>query len=213
MARRGRPKSDALAVVAKPPKLSREEIVRLPKSLKELVRVKKMMADPLHDFIARTAGGKETVYWLLKRSTHDGIAVKVVEAWDRLIRAAIPALEVKRVDIDQLLEITELDARDFVSCIVRCAWDVNIGLGQAIFALRYPEMMHASMQRATQVSGTEERRMHFQATGHLPQKAGIQIGIKNVNNAAAEDQSPGHAPSFRQTARAVVRDLPPARDE
>jgi len=193
--------------------VSKDELAKLPKTLQGLVRAKRSLKDPLTHFIRRIAGGMETVYWLLKRSTHDPIAVRIVKELD-FLKAEPKIQEFRKVDVDRILELTELDARDMVSCIVRCGWDINIELGKAIFAMNYPNMMHASMKRATQTSGTEERKMHFQASGHLPVSKGVQIGIKNINTAAAseEDRSPGHVPSFRQTARSVVRELPAAKE-
>ena len=164
--------------------------------------------DPLQEFILRTVGGKDALFALLQRCTHDSDAVRIVEAWSGLVRPS----RARGIDISAVLDRADMDPRTFVSVVVRCAWDLNLDIGRAIFAMRYPKLMEASMEKAIHGDSVEREKMHFVAAGHVPGPRGIQIGI--VNNAhqdVPDEPKPGRLPSFRQTAREVVRDLPPVK--
>lgn len=196
--------------------LTKREFAKLSKSLQSSIKIHKMLADPLADFVQRTCGGQEAVLQLLRRSTHDGEAQHLAEVWEHLrCEAGAGGRGGKQpVDLDRLIDAAGLHARDFIGIISRCGWDIGLEMGKVIFAMRYPQMMQASMERATQVDGTDERRMHFQATGHLPTSKGINIAMMQNNRNGDDDEAPkpGKAPSFKLTARNVVRDLPPAQE-
>ena len=58
--------------------------MRLPKSLRAIVRVKRGLADPVREFVQRTPGGSRVVMALLAQAIHDEEATKIVVAWSRL---------------------------------------------------------------------------------------------------------------------------------
>jgi len=191
--------------------LTKREFAKLSKGLQSSIKIHKMLADPLADFVQRTCGGQEAVLQLLRRSTHDVEAQDLVRVWEAMRSQNGPGKQ--PVDLDRLIDAAGLHARDFIGIISRCGWDIGLEMGKVIFAMRYPQMMQASMERATQVDGTDERRMHFQATGHLPTSKGINIAMMQNNRNGDDDApTPGKAPSFKLTARNVVRDLPPASE-
>ncbi len=185
--------------------------MRLPKSLRAIVRVKRGLADPVREFVQRTPGGSRVVMALLARATHDEEATKIVVAWSELSsgphRSRMPD---KQFDWDAILERADISARDFIGICTRCAWDINIDMARGIMAMNYPAMMEASMKRAIENDGTREREIHFAATGHTPTPQGIQIGVQQTTN-IDHDPDPGEAPSVGHTSRRVVRDLPPLR--
>lgn len=180
---------------------------KLPKSLNGLVRVRHVLSDPLKEFVARIPGGKKSVIALLRHSTDDEDAAKIVAAFDGLVRT--DRSHAGNVAFAEMLEHADMTAREFVGIVTRCAWELNLEVARGIFAMNYPKMMDASMRRAVENDATDERRMHFQASGHVPTSKGIQIGIQNTNNNPEREPEPGEAPPVGRTARRIVRDLPP----
>lgn len=183
-------------------------VVKLPKRLSDLIRVRQSVDDPLRDFVLRTVGGKQALYALLQQSTHDNDASKIVEEWDRL-----SPTDKTKSDLGPVMDACDMTTREFVGIVARCAWDLNVDIGKAIFAMRYPAIMDASTKRAVKGDNVERERMHFVAAGHVPGPRGIQIGIVNTNRQGddTDEPKPGQLRSFRATARSVVRDIPATR--
>lgn len=173
------------------------------------------MLDPLSVCLRQFPSGKSGVFAILARSTHDQDAPRIVEAWiaickkqerERIGEGNVP---ISRVNLDELLERLGMHARDLVGIINRCAYDFAIEENRAVFMTRYPKMMVASMNRAMEPTATEERRMHFQATGWLPTAKGASVNVNMNQQTVVERSEAGQAPSVSQTARRVVRALPP----
>jgi hypothetical protein len=202
MAQRGRAKEVRAAVTD--PTLP----AKLPKTLRSLVKAKSALADPLKDFVSRYEGGKRAVYGLLLNCSDDDEAVKIATEWARLINRGKGGT-VFNVDLHELLDNLDMAPRDFVGVVSRCGYDFGVSAARGIFASRYPQMMDASMRRAMENDATDERAIHFKATGHLPTPQGLRIAIQQ-NNASEREPEPGEAPAVGRTARRVVRDLPPA---
>jgi hypothetical protein len=183
---------------------------RVPAPLRALVRATDAKTDPLKWVMKQIPGGTRAVLALLRLSD-DPEAVRVIQAWKRI---ASPNDATRGIPLHEVLEHADLTPRDFVGVVSRVAFDFNVNLGQSIAAMHYPEMMKVSMQRAQEATATDERKIHFQASGYLPTSRGIQIGIRNTNAVAVPDDAPpapGRPASFDRTARQVVRDLPPAK--
>lgn len=186
-------------------------VTRVPSSLRALVQTYRAQDDPLAWALRRIPGGFKAVINLLRLSD-DAQAQLVITGYERVKRGKLDAYPGVHAVIDEI----GMSPRDFVGLVSRVAFDFNVAIGNTIAAFEYPKMMKRSMQRAQQISGTEERKLHFQHTGYVPSGKGIQIGIRNTVTAAAEDDAPlvpGKPASFDRTARQVVRDLPAVRQE
>lgn len=176
----------------------------LPPVLRKIVNVRKALADPLKDFITRIPGGREAVYKVLLQCHDDPQAQQIIDAWDEILKDR--DAHVGSTNVNDVAERAEISPREFVGVVSRCFWDFGIMSAKGIFAAHYPRMMDASMRRAMQNDATDERAIHFKATGHLPTSKGIQIGIKNTN---IEREAERGEVDFALNARKVVRDLPP----
>jgi hypothetical protein len=216
MAGRGRPRKEPVIAEIVPPDFIKGNQRKLPPSLRDLLRAKKHIDDPLQDFVMRVVGGKEAVFALLERSTHDSDAVRILKVWKQIAPTGKKAMQkYSAVEWTHLLEACEMECREFIGVVARCGWDINYDIARSIFAMKYPRLMEASMEKAIHGDSVEREKMHFVAAGHVPGPRGIQIGIVN-NNRQSEPEDvtpvrPGRLPSFRSTARDVVRDLPPAQ--
>jgi hypothetical protein len=139
----------------------------------------------------------------------DPNAVRVVKMWEKM-------QNVKGSETWMLEDIVReagLSPKAFIGLVASEAYQMNVDLGHLIANFSYPKIMQASVARAQDPDATAERRMHFEASRYVPTKAGIQIGIRNVNNPSPEEEEaiPGQRSSFDRTARRVVRELPPSR--
>jgi len=178
----------------------------LPASIRGLVRRYAAHGDPLTWTVRQIPGGFRAILRLLELSS-DPEAAQFVEAYRRT-RQTGP--DKGTVSVAEILQEAQMAPRDFVGLVSRVAFDFNIALGRTIAAVNYPKMMKASVKRAQEAEATDERKLHFQATGYLPTSKGIQIGIANNHLALPDDRppAPGRPASFDRTARQVVRDLP-----
>lgn len=194
----GRPRrSEALRTVTDSP------TVRLPKALKSLVKARAVMADPLKDFVRRVPGGLKAIHALLQFCSDDPDAKRLSEAWDVVLeRTSVLA----KFHITDVIEYADMSPREFVGVVSRCAWEMNMEAAKGLFAMNYPRIMDASIQRSVENDATDERAIHFKASGHLPQPQGMRIAIQQNN--ADRDPNPGEAPPVAHTARRIVRDLP-----
>ena len=166
-----------------------------------------LLVSPLNCLLSRFDGGRVGAMAILRLSSDDETK-RVVQEWDR-----IPPSEQARMKMEVFVERLGLTPGDLVGMIHKTAYDTHVDAGHAMAAQAYPKIMEASIKRAAKVDkGTDERRMHFQATGFVPSVHGtsINVGIKNVQGGAKDDEpvSPGRLPSFRQVSRTVVRELP-----
>lgn len=188
----------------RPPGAIPPAVATLPSSLRGLVRRYGAKSDPLQWAVRQIPGGLTAIVRLLQVSD-DPDAKHFVETWRRGDN------QYTGTALSEVLERAEMAPRDFVAMVSRVAFDFNIAIGRSIAAFGYPKMMKASMQRAQEPEATDERRLHFQASGYVPTAKGIQIGIKNTNVQSDDvPPSPGRPASFDRTARQIVRDLPPA---
>src|SRR5262245_57033795 len=180
----------------------------MPVSLRTLVRrYGGLHGDPLAWTLRQIPGGVRAVIRLLEVSTHDPEAQRFSQLYRRVAKRARGT-----VALAEVLDHAQLQPRDFVTLVSRCAYDFNIDLSKTIAAVHYPRLMKPSVKRALAAEATDERKLHFQAAGYLPTGKGIQLGIATNHLTSPDDRPPvpGHPPSFDRTARQVVRDLPPS---
>jgi hypothetical protein len=198
--------TDVRPLVPAEPVDEKPALQTMPVSIRGLVRAYGgIQGDPLAWTVRQIPGGMRAVLRLLQLSTTDPEAQHFVAVHRRLSHEVGGD-----VAIAEVLQEAQMQARDFVGMVSRCAFDFNIAMGKTIAAMHYPKLMKASVKRALEAEATDERKMHFQATGYLPTAKGIQVGIVNHATALPDDRppEPGRPASFDRTARQVVRTLP-----
>jgi hypothetical protein len=194
----------ALAKIAKLPRASKT----LPPKLAKMVQVRKALSDPLMDFVTRVPEGRTGCYKVLLHCQGDEEAQKIIDAWDELLMDRDAS--VKSTNIHDVCARAEISPLEFVGIVSRSFWASGFIAAKGVYAANYTRMMDASMKRAMQPDATDERAIHFKASGHLPTPKGIQIAMQQ-NNKVEREPEPGELPPVGRTARGIVRDLPPDR--
>jgi len=186
--------------------LTRIKAAPLPPALEARTTSLRRARSPLSYVVSKIPGGRKAVLRLLELATDDEDAQRIASAFhDRAHQASVGSLE-------DIADRAGISPRDFIGVIARVAYDVNIELGNVIFAVGYPKVMKASIDKAVQPDGVRDREMHLTHSKFLPSK-GPLISLHNQNNQQTNvdrDPEPGEAPPFERTARRVIRNLPPA---
>lgn len=191
---------------------AKEKPVKLPKTLRALIRKRDRRMSYVSYCVSRVPGGREAAFEVLRMFPSEPDAVALVTAHDEL-DCGNRRSGSHRASLEEVLERAGVEAEDFLALLTRLFVRMGVATATMTAAATYPDIMEASVIRALDVEkGTEERKIHFANSGFLPQSKGIQIGIKNSNGGADPDEpiGPGHANPFDRTARSVVRSLPPA---
>src|SRR4029434_8244181 len=119
-----------------PPAMHRDTHA-LPRPVRRRVRKYGTDGDPLAWTMRQIPGGAKAVWRLLAVSS-DPDAVRGVASYHRRATKAC----------GDVAEDAQMAPREFVGLVCRVAYDYNIALGKAIAAVKYPEMMKASVKRA-----------------------------------------------------------------
>ena len=154
-------------------------------------------------------GQKQVLQWLALANDKDHPQVqRVLQCWRRSRRVHRTATDWEQPEA--IVRRAGLSPGEFIGLVHQTIYDFTGHVGDIKAALAYGRMMDASIARATEKSGTNERKIHFMQRGYLPSSKGVGIQINNKNVQTGEDEpaAPGRPESFDLTARKVIRALP-----
>lgn len=151
----------------------------------------------------------------LDRDPSDGGAETLVQAWDKLT-----PFKRRKVVIDDLCREAEVSPAEAFGWFAEGSFQMGLNMARVIAGVQMPALMVASMKKAQDINeGTEERRMHFQASGYLPMpRSGIaiQTNITSQKADVSEAEMPREG-SFESNQRGIInvirRDALPAAVE
>ena len=141
---------------------------------------------PTLDYLASRFPGGRDGFVEMMRLAHDlepGLA-PIVQAWDDL-----PRYKRRHISLDVIAEANaKLDVAKITGLVTEASVRYGINLSNMLAGLAHPQIVAASIKRALQPDGTQDRRMQFLHSGFLPHEGSV-FNVSATAGAAAQSVS------------------------
>jgi hypothetical protein len=105
----------------------------------------------------------------------------IVQAWDDL-----PRYKRRQISLDTIAQANaKLDVAKIAGLVTEASIRCGINLSNMLAGLAHPQIVAASIQRALQPDGAQDRRMQFLHSGFLPHEGSV-FNISATASAAAQ---------------------------
>ena len=104
------------------------------------------------------------------RLSDDPQVLSLVTRWDTLSH-----YDQRRMSIEELCEAVGLAPGKLLGKVVEAAFEFNSDVSNLIAAVMHPDVVQASINRALQPKGVEDRRIQFLHSGWLPTTRGSVV--------------------------------------
>lgn len=115
--------------------------------------------------------------------------------WDSLTK-----YDRRRPSLEELCDAVGLCHGKLLGSVVEAAYACNMDVSNFVAAVAHPKIVKASIDRALQTNGVEDRRMQFQHSGFLPMPRGPAISVFTTISVTKphEDQFETPLPPFEE---------------
>ncbi len=141
---------------------------------------------------SRIPGGKYTFLEYARMCEENRIKA-LVHRWDNLSDS-----DRRRVSLEELCEACGVQPCELVGAVAAAAFKFNADVSTLIAAIAHPKVVEASIDRALEAEGIDDRRMLFAHAGFIPSPRGPTVNVLNMARAGVRGRLDPNLPTFEE---------------